>query len=94
MATIRLVNTSAEPISTIIVDYPSATFGKDQLAPGETFSSPVKITDTGPLKVQFADAKGGNHHYILPLLHPNQEGFIEISLNQNSATAVTHLNAR
>ncbi len=92
MVTIKLVNTSAEPLSTIIVDYPSATFGKDKLAPGETFSSPVKITDTGPLKVQFRDAGGASHIYVLPTLHPNAEGTIEISLNQSSAIAVPHLN--
>ena len=52
MVMIKLVNTSAAQLSTIIVDYPSATFGKDKLAPSETFSSPVKITDDGALKVR------------------------------------------
>ena len=63
MVKIKLINTSAAPLSTIIVDYPSATFGKDKLAPGETFSSTVKLTDDGPLKVQFTDANGVNHVY-------------------------------
>jgi hypothetical protein len=94
MITIKLVNISASPLSTIIVDYPSATFGKDKLAPGETFSSPVKITDTGPLKVQFRDAGGASHIYVLPTLHPNAEGTIEISLSQSSAIAVPHLSGR
>jgi hypothetical protein len=85
MATIKLVNTSSQPISTIIVDYPSATFGKDKLAPGETFSSPVKLTDTGAMKVQFTDAQGASHNYTGPILHPNEEGSIEIRLDQNSA---------
>jgi hypothetical protein len=87
MMTIRLVNTSTEPISTIIVDYPSATFGKDKLEPGETFSSPVKLTDTGPLKVRFTDAQGHEHTYIGPTLHGNQEGTIQIKLMQTSASA-------
>jgi hypothetical protein len=94
MVTIRLVNSSAEPISTIIVDYPSATFGKDKLAPREAFSSPVKITGTGPLKVQFTNAKGSINHYLLPVLHPNEEGSIEIDLNQTAAVAVLHLKPR
>jgi hypothetical protein len=85
MLSVRLVNTSTEPLSTIIVDYPSATFGKDKLAPNETFSSPVKITDNGPLHVQFTDAKGGIHTYTGLKLHPNQEGLIEIKLDQNNA---------
>jgi hypothetical protein len=89
MVTVRLVNTSAEPISTIIVDYPSATFGKDKLAPGETFSSPVKLIDTGAIKVQFADAKGANHSYTGPVVQKNAEGSIEIKLDQNSAAFTT-----
>jgi len=91
MVSIKLMNTSGQSISTIIVDYPSATFGKDKLAPGETFSSPVKLTDDGPLKVQFTDASGGNHTYAGPVLHKNQEGIIEISFTQDKATANVNL---
>ena len=94
MVSIKLINTSGQSISTIIVDYPSATFGKDKLAPGETFSSPVKITDTGSLKVQFRDAGGASHIYVLAALHPNAEGTIEVSLTQSSAIAVPHLSGR
>ncbi|HZD95956.1 MAG TPA: hypothetical protein VE133_16970 [Candidatus Sulfotelmatobacter sp.] len=91
MLTIRLVNTSAEPVSTIIVDYPSATFGKDRLAPGETFSSPVKITDAGALKVQFTDAKGARHSYTGPALHSNDKGSIEVKFDQHGAVAEPNL---
>ncbi len=91
MVSIKLINTSGQSISTIIVDYPSATFGKDKLAPGETFSSPVKLTDDGALKVQFTDANGGNHAYAGPVLHKNQEGTIEISFTQDKATANVNL---
>jgi hypothetical protein len=94
MVTIKLVNTSTEPISTIIVDYPSATFGKDKLAPGETFSSSVKFIDTGKLKVQFTDAKGGNHTYSGPVLYRDAEGTVEIRLDQNNASAFPNLITR
>jgi hypothetical protein len=89
MVTFKLINTSAQPISTVIVDYPSATFGKDKLVPGETFSSPVKFTDDGPLKVQFTDANGGNHTYTGPVLHRNEGGLITISFQQTTATVDT-----
>ncbi len=94
MVTIRLVNTSAGTLSTIIVDYPSATFGKDKLAPGETFSSPVKLTDMGPLKVQFTDAKGTSHTVTGPVVHRNDEGLIEVRLDQNGAVVDMHAVAR
>jgi uncharacterized lipoprotein YajG len=91
MITIKLVNTSAAPLSTIIVDYPSATFGKDKLAPGETFSSTVKLTDDGPLKAQFTDANGKNHFYTGPMLHKSEEGSIEIRFDQNNASVFPNL---
>jgi hypothetical protein len=89
MVTFKLINASAQPISTIIVDYPSATFGKDKLAPGETFSSPVKLTDDGTLKIQFTDANGHNHASTGPVLHKNEEGLIAIKFDQNTATVDT-----
>lgn len=91
MVTIRLVNTSAEPISTIIVDYPSATFGKDKLAPNETFASSVRFVDDGPIKVHFTDARGGNHLYNGPLVHKNDEGSMDVKLDQSSAVASPNL---
>jgi len=94
MITMTLVNTSTEPISTIIVDYPSATFGKDKLAPGETFSSKVKLTETGAVKVQFVDAKGANHHQEGPVVRRNEEGSVEIKLDQARAIITPHIQNR
>ena len=94
MVKINLINASAAPLSTIIVDYPTATFGKDKLAPGETFSSTVKFTDDGPLKVQFADANGGNHSYTGLMLHKSEEGYIDVRFNQNSAVAEAHVSKK
>lgn len=91
MATITLINASSQSISTIVVDYPNATFGKDKLAPGEMFSSTVKFTADGPLKVQFTDANGGNHIATGPALHQNQEGHVEIHFAQDKATATAEL---
>jgi hypothetical protein len=91
MVTISLLNTSKEPVSTVIVDYPSATFGKDKLAPSETFSSPVKLTDTGPIKVQFTDAKGTTHHHTGPVVLPNAEGTVEIKIDQSDAMITSNL---
>lgn len=81
---VTLINTSAAPISTIIVDYPNATFGKDKLAPGETFSYTIKPLDRGPLQVRFADAQGINHAYKSVSLQPNDDGWVNIKLTQTS----------
>jgi hypothetical protein len=82
---INLINTSAQPIKTIIVDYPNATFGKDTLAPGETYFSLIKPVDQGPIKVRFTDAQGINHAYQSISLQQGDDGSVMIKLTQTSA---------
>jgi hypothetical protein len=82
---ISLTNTSAQPIKTIIVDYPNATFGKDTLAPGETYFSLIKPVDHGPIKVRFTDAQGGSHTYQSISLQQGDDGLVDIKLTQTSA---------
>jgi hypothetical protein len=82
---ISLTNISAQPIKTIIVDYPSATFGKDTLAPRETYFSLIKAVDKGPIKVRFTDAQGTSHAYQSISLEPGDDGSVYIRLTQNSA---------
>lgn len=86
---VTLVNASNRPLSTIVVDYPRATFGVNQLDPGKTFHYPIKPQDTGPLKIQFADADGHDHTYTGPVVHKNDEGAITVNLTQVSGTAET-----
>ena len=81
---ISLTNTSAQPIKTIIVDYPNATFGKDTLAPGETYFSLIKPLDQGPIKVRFTDAQGTNHAYQSISLKQGDDGSVNIKLAQTS----------
>lgn len=82
---ISLTNTSTQPIKTIIVDYPSATFGKDALAPSETYFSLVKPVDKGPIKVRFTDAQGVSHTYESISLEQGDEGSVNIKLTQTYA---------
>lgn len=84
---VKLINISQQPVTTIIIDYPGATFGKNQLDPGKTFLYPVKPLETGPLKIQFADANGKTHTALGPELHKNDEGMIEIRFDQEKAVA-------
>jgi hypothetical protein len=84
---LRLVNTSSQPVSTIIVDYPRATFGVNSLAAGKTFNYVIKPTERGALKIQFTDAQGASHTYTGPVVQKGQEGEIEIKLTQDSVSA-------
>lgn len=82
---VTLINTSMQPVSTIIVDYPGATFGKDSLAPGKTFRYVIKPVENGRLKIQFTNAQGISHSLSGPAVQKNQEGAIAIKFTQDSA---------
>jgi hypothetical protein len=89
VVSVRLVNDSAQPVSTIIVDYPSATFGVNSLEPGKSFQYRFKPSETGPLKIQFTNAAGVTHHMTGPTVAKDQEGRMEIRFTQDSAVAGT-----
>jgi hypothetical protein len=82
---VTVVNSSSQPVSTIIVDYPDATFGVNSLAPGKSFPYVIKVMGTGALKVQFTNAQGVNHSATGPTVHKGDEGAIQIKLSQDSA---------
>ena len=82
---VTVINTSSQPVSTIIVDYPDATFGVNSLAPRESFPYFIKPMATGVLKVQFVNAQGVSHSASGPTLHKGDEGSIQIKLSQDSA---------
>ncbi|HET7872222.1 MAG TPA: hypothetical protein VFL42_06900 [Terriglobales bacterium] len=84
---VELTNTSPQPLYTIVVDYPGATFGVNQLAPGKSYQYAIKPQDTGFLKIQFIDAAGASHSYSGPTLHVNDEGSVRVALTQASASA-------
>jgi len=82
---INLINVSNDVVKTIIVDYPTATFGKDKLSPGETFSYAIKPLETGMMKIQFTDAQGTIHSYLGTTVHQNDEGELDVNLSQSGA---------
>src|SRR5215467_13627223 len=73
---VTVINSSKQPISNIVVDYPGATFGIASLDPGKTFAYSIKPVETGPLKVQFTDGKGSIHLNSLGQLRKDDEGTI------------------
>src|SRR6185437_15153077 len=86
---VKLINTSSQPLSVIIVDYPTATFGVNKLDPGATYQYPIKVLGNGPLKIQFTDANGHIHSYTGPSVQKNDEGTVTLKLTQNSVTAMS-----
>lgn len=75
-------NNGSTPLNVIQVEYPSASFGTQRLAPGDTFRYRFKLLGSGPVKITFVDAKNVEHAQTGPWLNEGQEGLLTISLDQ------------
>jgi hypothetical protein len=91
MIQMTVTNASTEKISTIVIDYPEATFGINSLQPGKSFQYKIKPTGTGALKIEFLNVHGVDHVSSGPLVHKNDEGSIEIKLTQEGAESAAKL---
>lgn len=88
---VTVINGSSEKISNVVIDYPGATFGISSLAPDKTFQYTIKPNDTGPVKVQFVNARRSDRSSTGPVVHKNDEGSVEIRLTQDGATSVARI---
>ncbi len=79
-----VVNHTAGPVSLIEVDYPSASFGTQALAPGQTFPYHFKILGSGNLKIEWTDAQNHDHTVNGPALHEGSEGTLQITLQPDN----------
>jgi hypothetical protein len=84
---VNVVNNSADKLSNIIIDYPSATFGIPSLAPGKIFQYTIKVTENGAMKIEFTDAQGKTKRFPGPAVSKDDEGTMEIKLTQDAAVA-------
>jgi hypothetical protein len=72
-------NRTAEPLSLVEVDYPSASFGTQTLAPGEDFHYRFKVLGSGGTTVMWTDAERQEHKSSGPALHENDEGRLAVT---------------
>ncbi len=79
---ISLVNTSTDPITNIVVDYPNATFGRASLVPDKPFDYSIKATGDGPIKVEFTNAAGTITRYQGLSIHKDETASIELKFTQ------------
>ncbi len=78
-ATIR--NQTTQPITLVEVDYPSASFGTQTLAPNQDFHYRFKILGSGNLKFIYTDAAHAEHNAVGPSLAEGDEGTLLVSLD-------------
>ena len=73
-----VVNRSSAAISPLEVDYPSASFGVESLAPGATFHYRFKVLGDGPTAVLWTDAAHRDYKSTGPQLREGDEGSLTI----------------
>ena len=67
-------NRTSKVIPLIEVDYPSASFGTENLAPGTDFHYRFKVLGTGPVKVVYTDSSQQEKQNTGPTLQEGNEG--------------------
>jgi len=78
-------NASGAPLSLVEVDYPSASFGRENLADGVEYHYRFKIIGSGPTKVLWTDAARQEHTVPGPVLHENDEGRMRVTIGPSGA---------
>jgi hypothetical protein len=73
-------NHTGAPIQLLQVDYPSASFGVDSLAPATDFHYRFQVRGSGQLKVSYTAANGQTVQISGPTLAERQQGTLEIVL--------------
>ncbi len=72
-------NRTAVTIPLIEVDYPSASFGTENLAPGKDFHYRFKVLGDGPLKVVYTDHSQQEKKATGPMLKEGDEGTLTLT---------------
>jgi hypothetical protein len=75
-----VVNRTGQTIQLLEVDYPSATFGANSMATGETLHYRIQLSGSGPLKVRYTAGNGQSAQAQGPVVAERQEGRLEIVL--------------
>lgn len=86
-----VVNNTGQTVRLFEVDYPSASFGGQDLANGATFHYRFKILGSGPVKMTWTDSAEHEHTVTGPTLQEGQEGPLLLTINPATATWNTRL---
>jgi hypothetical protein len=79
-------NHTTKPIELLEVDYPSASFGTQNLAPGADFHYRFKVLGSGSMKLLYTDSAHQDHKSDGPFLKEGAEGPLTITLTDTGVT--------
>lgn len=73
-------NHGQSAVSVVQVEYPSASFGTQTIAPGQDFKYRFKVLGTGLIKVTYTDSAQKEHKFSGPSLKEGDEGALSVVL--------------
>ena len=73
-------NQTGQPVRQLEVDYPSASFGANSLAPGASMHYRFQILGSGPVKVDYTTGDGKSSHSQGLTLVEHQHGTLSVRL--------------
>ena len=79
-------NRTDKPVTLVELDYPSASFGTQTLAPGADFRYRFKILGSGDTKLLWTDADHHDHTVAGPSLKEGQEGPFVVTIQPSGVT--------
>ncbi|HTC76205.1 MAG TPA: hypothetical protein VK684_11555 [Edaphobacter sp.] len=79
-------NQTSQPIELLEVDYPSASFGTQNLAPGADFHYRFKVLGSGSMKLLYTDSAHQDHKSDGPFLKEGAEGPLTILIADSGVT--------
>ncbi len=81
-----ITNHSGQPLRLVEVDYPSASFGTNDLPEGGSFKYRFKLLGSGPATLLWTDSHEKEHTSVGPELEEGQQGTLTITVEPTSAT--------
>jgi hypothetical protein len=88
-------NHTGAAIHQVEIDYPSASFGVDTIAPGQIYNYRFQVQGNGPIKVQYTDSAGKQVHLEGTFLSDGDQGqYLIILLPDQKAKWVPSLNSK
>lgn len=80
MISATISNHTATPVALVELDYPSASFGVQKLAPGEDYHYRFKVIGSGPTALMWTDRANHEHKSPGPALRDGDEGALTVTL--------------
>jgi hypothetical protein len=81
-----ITNHTGQPIELLEVDYPSASFGTQNLAPAADFHYRFKVLGSGNTKLLYTDSTHQDHKSDGPFLKEGAEGPLTIAITDTGVT--------